>query len=139
MALAAPRFARSVRLQAASSNAPSMRRGETGRGVVELQRALLDLGFELPITTKSATRPPDGIFGAETEGALKRFQAGQSLQADGVAGRNTLAALDAIFAENDPFFTDPAVADARLLAQMSGGPAARPFAVTTDRKQRAGR
>ena len=138
MPLSAPRFARSQRLQTASSNSPAMRRGETGKGVVDLQRALLDLGFELPITTKDATKPPDGIFGAETEGALKKFQASQSLTADGVAGRDTLAAFDAIFAENDPFFKDPAVAQAELLAQMSGPASQRPFAVTTERKRKAG-
>ena len=137
MPLAAPRFAKSTRLQTASANSPAMRRGESGRGVVDLQRALLDLDFALPVTTKNGTRPPDGIFGAETEAALKSFQGTRGLAADGVAGRDTLARLDAIFVENDPFFTDPAVAEARLLAQMSAGPGFRPFAVTTERRRRA--
>jgi peptidoglycan hydrolase-like protein with peptidoglycan-binding domain len=137
MSLSAPRFAKSTRLQTASSNSPAMRRGESGRGVVDLQRALLDLGFALPITTKSDSRPPDGVFGAETEGAVRQFQSSRGLTADGVAGRDTLASLDAIFLANDPFFTDPAVAQAALLAQMSGPASLRPFAVTTERKRRA--
>src|SRR5262245_37334673 len=120
MPLIAPRFQRSTRLQSASANSPALRRGETSQGVIDLQRALLDLGFEFPISTKGGTKPPDGIFGAETEGALKQFQANQSLTADGVAGRDTLGALDAIFASNDPFFTDPSLAQAKLFAEMHG-------------------
>lgn len=138
MPLSAPRFARSDRLQKASVNSPALRRGETSPGVGDLQRALLDLGFALPVSTKNATKPPDAIFGAETEAALKKFQAGQSLTADGVAGRDTLTALDAIFLQNDPFFADPVAARVQLLAQMSGPPSQRPFAVTTERPRTRG-
>jgi peptidoglycan hydrolase-like protein with peptidoglycan-binding domain len=139
MPLSAPRFAKSTRLQTASANSPALRRGETSRGVVDLQRALLDLDFALPITTQDDTRPPDGIFGAETESALKKFQSAQGLGPDGVAGRDTLARLDAIFLADDPFFTDPEVAQLRLRAQMTGPAGIRPFAVTTERKRRANR
>lgn len=139
MPLSAPRFAKSERLQSASANKPSLRRGETSPGVVDLQRALLDLGFALPVSTKSGKAPPDGIFGAETEAALKSFQGKNGLTADGVAGHDTLARFDAIFLANDPFFTDPAVAQTRLLAEMSGPQRLRPFAVTTERRQRATR
>ena len=139
MPLSAPRFAKSERLQSASENRPALRRGETSPGAVDLQRALLDLGFPLPVTTKSGKAAPDGIFGAETEGALKRFQGQNGLTADGVAGRDTLARLDAIFLANDPFFTDPNLAQARLLVEMNGPQRLRPFAVTTDRRQRAPR
>jgi peptidoglycan hydrolase-like protein with peptidoglycan-binding domain len=138
MPLSAPRFAKSDRLQTASGNSPALRRGETSRGVTDLQRALLDLGFALPISTKNGAQPPDGIFGAETEGALKKFQASQSLTADGVAGRDTLGALDRIFLENDPFFADPVLERAQLLARMTGPPSQRPFAVTTERQRARG-
>lgn len=56
-----------------------------GHDVVELQHALGALGF--------ACGNPDGIFGAFTELALRKFQLNLGLPADGIAGAYTYAAI----------------------------------------------
>jgi murein DD-endopeptidase MepM/ murein hydrolase activator NlpD len=61
--------------------------GETGWDVAELQFTLAWHGFP------SGTL--DGRFGAHLDGALRRFQAFAGLPPDGVAGQDTLTALEA--------------------------------------------
>jgi murein L,D-transpeptidase YcbB/YkuD len=56
--------------------------GDKGERVRRLQRAL--------------TVPADGHFGRDTEKALRAFQTSAGLRADGVAGPDTLSALDDI-------------------------------------------
>lgn len=97
MALVSPRFAHSVRLQSAATNSPVMRHGERGEAVAQLQDALADLGFRLPITTRNGDALPDGIFGHETKTAVADFQSRHGLVRDGVVGRNTLHTLDQQF------------------------------------------
>ncbi len=133
MALIAPRFLRCTRLQVASSNGPPVKRDETGAGVKDLQRALLDLRHEMPISTGDGLRPPDGIFGPETERVLKKFQGAQGLVVDGIAGPRTLRRMDEIFARKDPFYENAAVAQARLTGQMAGP--SPPFSATTNRSR----
>ncbi len=59
--------------------------GNTGSKVIELQKKLRDKGyFEGPIT---------GYYGSLTQAAVKQFQLTNRLQVDGIAGRQTLAAL----------------------------------------------
>jgi cell wall-associated NlpC family hydrolase len=66
-------------------NMPTLRRGNKGEAVEELQ-ALLNakFGFDLEI---------DGDFGRATETAVKEFQKKNGLTADGVVGKKTWAAL----------------------------------------------
>ena len=66
-------------------NMPTLRRGNHGEAVEELQ-ALLNakFGFALEI---------DGNFGKATETAVKEFQKKNGLTADGVVGKKTWAAL----------------------------------------------
>jgi len=59
--------------------------GSSGADVTAVQNALTAKGFN--------TGAADGVFGVQTEAALKAFQAGAGLPADGVAGPATLAAL----------------------------------------------
>jgi putative chitinase len=61
-------------------------RGMSGQTVEDLQRALAAGGFYMQAI--------DGQFGAATEGALKLFQRARGLTVDGVAGRETFAALE---------------------------------------------
>ena len=56
-----------------------------GADVAQLQRALGALGF--------ANGEHDGIFGAHTELALRKFQTNMGLPSDGIAGAYTFAAL----------------------------------------------
>ena len=58
-----------------------------GSVVRSLQRRLARAGF--------APGPVDGLFGARTENAVRRFQDSRGLQVDGIAGRVTRAALTA--------------------------------------------
>lgn len=58
--------------------------GMTGNTVRQLQQALVDNGYDIAV---------DGDFGDGTEAALRDFQANNDLDADGVAGPNTWAAL----------------------------------------------
>ncbi|MCQ2751991.1 MAG: peptidoglycan-binding protein, partial [Coriobacteriales bacterium] len=57
-----------------------------GADVAELQKALSFLGFFNDKT--------DGIFGAQTETALRKFQSDMHLISDGVCGLNTFEALE---------------------------------------------
>ncbi|MCF8530682.1 MAG: N-acetylmuramoyl-L-alanine amidase [Candidatus Nanopelagicales bacterium] len=57
-----------------------------GDDVTELQRKLNELGF-------NAGRP-DGIFGPATDNALREFQRGVGLSADGICGLETLRSFD---------------------------------------------
>lgn len=57
-----------------------------GRDVYTLQQALSTLGF--------SCGDVDGIFGAHTEAALRRFQMNMGLPDDGIAGAFTFRALD---------------------------------------------
>ena len=63
----------------------NLRRGSKGTEVTRLQAALNALGY--------ACGEADGIFGAKTEAAVRNFQRDHSLTVDGIAGRDTQAAL----------------------------------------------
>lgn len=56
-----------------------------GNDVLQLQQALGALGFRLG--------PEDGIFGAHTEDALRKFQLNLGLPSDGIAGAYTYSAI----------------------------------------------
>jgi peptidoglycan hydrolase-like protein with peptidoglycan-binding domain len=66
---------------------PQLRLGATGPDVVALQQKLTELGY--------STGTADGNFGASTETAVMNFQQAKNLQADGVVGDTTWAALAA--------------------------------------------
>ncbi len=56
-----------------------------GEDVEQLQTALMALGFACGVV--------DGVFGAYTEGALRKFQLNMGLDADGIAGVDTYATI----------------------------------------------
>ncbi|MGH9225033.1 MAG: peptidoglycan-binding domain-containing protein [Acidimicrobiales bacterium] len=64
---------------------PVLRRGANGPGVADLQRRLTEAGFACE---------PDGAFGPQTEQAVRAYQASWGLDVDGIAGAQTLAALE---------------------------------------------
>lgn len=63
----------------------SLNQGDRGPAVVRLQRALTQAGYSVDL---------DGIYGAETAQAVRRFQQDRGLQVDGIAGSATLNALN---------------------------------------------
>jgi N-acetylmuramidase/Putative peptidoglycan binding domain len=67
-----------------SPHSNTLRKGDKGEKVEDLQRQLTALGYIVAA---------DGIFNGETEGALKRFQRENSIAVDGVAGGQTSGAL----------------------------------------------
>ncbi|NEQ27942.1 MAG: peptidoglycan-binding protein, partial [Microcoleus sp. SIO2G3] len=60
--------------------------GDSGDAVVQLQTQLANLGFNPGAI--------DGAFGEQTEAAVIQFQNSQNLTPDGIAGPQTLAALN---------------------------------------------
>ena len=64
-----------------TSGYPTVRRGDRSTYVLILQDALNALGY--------STKTLDGIFGANTESALRAFQRSNGLTADGICGCNS--------------------------------------------------
>src|SRR5260370_18067915 len=89
---------------------PTLRQGSSGPDVTNLQQKLKDLGFD--------PNGVDGSFGPGTRDAVIAFQQSKGLQADGIAGPNTLAALQSGGA------TSSAAAGASGATTGAGAPAA---------------
>ncbi len=70
----------------------SLRMGDQGADVKELQRLLVKVGIKTPV---------DGKFGAGTKKAVQRFQRIARLQDRGAVGQKTLAALRAAVSGSD--------------------------------------
>jgi hypothetical protein len=104
--LAAERFAGDALLEAVFDGERILRSSERprGDGVRKIQQALLDLEFALP------EFGADGVFGGETETAVRDFQRSKGLSAqesDGRVGPQTMALLDNTFAGTPPTPTPP--------------------------------
>ena len=67
---------------------PTLRRGEKGDAVRELQTMLVAQGYDLPGSGI------DGDYGPETRGAVLAFQDDRGLKMDGIVGPATWAALE---------------------------------------------
>ena len=81
-----------------------LRRGSRGEAVLDLQTLLSALGY--PVAR-------DGIFGPETERAVRRFQEFEGLSVDGIAGPDTLRALYASLGEGPGLWSRLVAAIAR--------------------------
>lgn len=95
--LSSPRFTGNGLLQSIFNNRDVIsknRNRSSDVAVRAIQQALMDAGFPLP------TFGVDGLFGTETENAVKAFQAASGLivaEQDGVVGQNTISRLDSRF------------------------------------------
>jgi len=67
---------------------PVLKKGSRGKDVSEMQKILLKRGQKLPIYGA------DGIFGNETQRAVKNFQKSTGLSEDGICGPQTWAKLE---------------------------------------------
>ena len=84
-------------IQGITSSYPGtpLRRGTTGPSVVVIQTELNRISQSYPAIPK--INPVDGIFGTQTETAVRRFQEIFNLTADGIVGRATWYALVRIY------------------------------------------
>ena len=73
---------------------PTLRQGSSGPDVKDLQQKLKDLGFD--------PKGVDGNFGPGTRDAVIAFQQSKGLQADGIAGPATQAALQSGAGSDSP-------------------------------------
>ena len=80
-----------------SSPRSTLKQGMRGDDVWDLQNLLLDAGYSV------GRAGADGVFGSDTFRAVAAFQEDHGLEVDGIAGRETMAALDAaVFGPDNP-------------------------------------
>lgn len=89
--LRSPRFAGDEVLEACYDNEKVLQRGDSGSAVRKIQKALIFLDFPVPKVGAN------GIFGDETELAVRSYQEARGLSVDGVIGSETIGSLDAEF------------------------------------------
>ena len=68
-----------------ATSRPTLRKGDRGESVKQLQSKLRDKGYTVAV---------DGIFGDETHEAVEAYQADHGLTVDGVVGPKTWSALN---------------------------------------------
>ncbi len=93
-------------------------RGSIGETVMQMQAALMALGYDVGRNTKA-----DGKFGPATEAAVKEFQSDHNLPVTGLWGAAEAQALDArLEDELGPPVNDdaPPVDEAALLTELEG-------------------
>jgi len=76
-----------------SADYPTLRRGSTGDAVKQLQMLLMLKGYDCGATGA------DGVFGKNTEAAVRKFQWDNGLAVDGICGPKTYAALEGASAQ----------------------------------------
>lgn len=95
---------------------PLLRNGSTGNSVKQLQQMLNAAGYHLKV---------DGIFGPQTEAAVRQFQQTHHLQVDGIVGPQTWGALNNF--HNPPVSSKPAAKPTQQkMAQQQQQPTPQP-------------
>lgn len=89
--LKSSRFAGDEVLEACYDKERVLRRGDSGSAVKKVQEALIILRIPVPEAGAS------GIFGGETELAVRSYQEARGLKVDGVIGPETMGSLDEEF------------------------------------------
>lgn len=87
-----PPFSKVQKLALIGKGGAAVKKGSAGAAVALVQGALVDLGAKMPTSTAGGSA--DGIFGFETQQAVKDFQSKNGLKPDGIVGKKTLVALD---------------------------------------------
>ncbi|MFT3712691.1 MAG: peptidoglycan-binding domain-containing protein [Archangium sp.] len=80
----------------AAANGQFIKKGQSGEGVLELQKALNARGFRLE---------EDGKFGPATEAAVRQFQQATGAHVDGVVGPETVGKLQGVPPGTNPVST----------------------------------
>lgn len=94
--LKSQRFAGDEVLEACYDKERVLRRGDSGSEVKKVQEALIYLGIPVPKVGAN------GIFGDETELAVRSYQEARGLKVDGVVGSETIGSLDEEFPSRAP-------------------------------------
>jgi hypothetical protein len=89
--LKSQRFAGDEVLEACYDDEKILRRGDSDPAIAKIQEALIALGFPVPNVGAN------GIFGDETELAIRSYQEARGLTVDGVMGPETIGNLDEEF------------------------------------------
>jgi peptidoglycan hydrolase-like protein with peptidoglycan-binding domain len=97
-----------------------LKNGAKGTGVANVQAFLHLFGNRLPKSIKQGQA--DGIFGAETESFVKKFQTQLRLKVDGIVGPVTLAAMDQVLVDKPVLDTASPVAYSTDVMAGSGRP-----------------
>lgn len=74
-----------LELEAPATGRPTLRKGSRGGAVRDLQQRLAQAGF--------SPGPIDGVFGSQTDRAVRAFQQARRLVVDGIVGTQTWGAL----------------------------------------------
>lgn len=98
--LRSPRFAGDEVLEGCYDNERVLQRGDRGSAVRKVQQALIILDFPIPEVGAN------GIFGGETELAVRSYQESRGLKVDGVIGQETMGNLDEEFFTGVPESSD---------------------------------
>ncbi|WP_278010214.1 eCIS core domain-containing protein [Flavobacterium gyeonganense] len=94
--LKSPRFSGEPKLESAFDDESYIQIGSQGQQVSKIQQALEDSGNPLP------KYGVDGIFGPETQGAIRNYQTTNHLLVDGIVGPETMESLDEYFSKPKP-------------------------------------
>ena len=100
----------------------TLRKGSQGDEVRKLQNSLVSAGYDVGSTGV------DGIYGPATEKAVLGYQRDKGLQADGIAGEETLGSLYSLPGEEETPANDPGAEEAyrQALRELEETLAARP-------------
>lgn len=120
------RLGKDAQLKIVTSAKP-LSRGSTGTGVAQVQDLLASIGFQLP--KSMSKKGADGVFGAETEQAVRDFQQKNGLKVDGFVGPQTLDMLEQIIEKNPSLESPDPVQEAMLNQFDSTAPASQKRAV----------
>nr|WP_281241101.1 peptidoglycan-binding protein [Marinococcus luteus] len=93
--------------------ASSLREGDSGSAVQELQKDLNEAGFHV-------TDNPTTYFGPQTDSAVKAFQKDQNLVVDGIAGPNTLSELEKVLNAKNSSSNDSSPSSGVMKEGVSG-------------------
>jgi peptidoglycan hydrolase-like protein with peptidoglycan-binding domain len=94
--LRSSRFEGDEVLEACYDNERVLQRGDSGSAVRKVQQALIFLDFPVPKVGAN------GIFGGETELAVRSYQESRGLKVDGIIGSETIGNLDEEFFTGTP-------------------------------------
>ncbi|SPE38932.1 hypothetical protein SBA6_980001 [Candidatus Sulfopaludibacter sp. SbA6] len=118
IAMRSNRFRTQSQLLQAERNAPPLGKGAQGAGVAQIQVFLRDLEYSLEKTFSRGKA--DGIFGSETDAAVRAFQRDYGLKTDGLVGKMTIGRMDQILVEKPYLDCAPPDSPRRKSALPSG-------------------